>query len=123
MEQDTTIRHTPATIEISGPRSTHREDREPWAPLITPTNANPSYSSPLTPQKQLKDTMGSATIAITSTTTTTPAITAAATSGTGSGGTGGGTAPSGGAPNLDAQDIRDAFDAALCRTGPEQMRS
>src|SRR5216683_1169794 len=61
--------------------------------------------------------MGSATVAIT-TTTTTPAITATTTSRTGTGGTGSGTAPSGSAVNLDAQDIRDAFDAALYRTGP-----
>ena len=61
--------------------------------------------------------MGSATVAIT-TTITTPAITATTTSRTGTGGTGSGTAPSGSAVNLDAQDIRDAFDAALYRTGP-----
>jgi len=61
--------------------------------------------------------MGSATVAIT-TTTTTPAITATTTSRTGTGGTGSGTAPSGSAMNPDAQDIRDAFGAALHRTGP-----
>ncbi len=63
--------------------------------------------------------MGSATIAITSTTTTTtPAAPAATTSGSGTGGTGGGTTPSRGVLNPDAQDIRDAFDAALHQTGP-----
>ncbi len=78
---------------------------------------SPSHHSTLTSQKQPQNTIGSATVAIT-TTTTTPAITAATTSGTGTGGTGSGTTPSRGAVNPDAQDIRDAFDAALCRTGP-----
>ena len=61
--------------------------------------------------------MGSATVAIT-TTITTSAIPTITTSRTGTGGTGGGTAPSGGVLNLDAQNIRDAFDAALHQTGP-----
>ena len=96
------IRNTLATIEISGPESTHQEDQEPWAPLITPTQADPSYSSPLPLIKQLKDIMGSATIAITSTTTTTLATPAATTSRSGTGGTGGGTTSSGSIPNPDA---------------------
>ncbi len=62
--------------------------------------------------------MGSATIVITSTTTTTLAAPAATTSRAGTGGTGGGATPSGGAVSADAQGIRDAFDAALRRTGP-----
>ncbi len=117
-ELDTSIQNAPATIKVSSPGSTHREDQEPWAPLITPTVTNPSYSSPLPPIKQPKDTMGSATIAITSTTTTAPAAPATITSGSRTRGTGGGTTSSGGAPNPDAQDIRDAFDAALHQTGP-----
>ncbi len=56
--------------------------------------------------------------AITSTTTTTPAAPTATTSRTGTRGTGSGAAPGGGAASSDAQDIRDAFDAALHRTGP-----
>ncbi len=62
--------------------------------------------------------MGSTTITITSTTAPTLAAPAAATSRSGTGGTGGGTTPGGSSLNPDTQDIRDAFDAALRRTGP-----
>jgi len=44
-EPKTTFRYAPATIEVSGPGSTHREDQEPWVPLITPT-ADTSNRSP-----------------------------------------------------------------------------
>jgi len=50
-EQDHSICHTPATIKVSSPGSTHREDREPWAPLITPTTANPGHCSTIPSQK------------------------------------------------------------------------
>jgi len=110
---DISICYAPANIEVSSLRSTHREDQELWAPLVTLTGPNPGHSSPFSPQKQLKDTMGSATVAITSATTTTPAITAATTSRTGTGGTGSGTTPSRTANPPDVQDIRDTFDAAL----------
>ncbi len=36
-ELDTTFRYTPATIALSRLGSTHREEQEPWVPLITPT--------------------------------------------------------------------------------------
>ena len=111
-EADVTFQYTPAIINTSSPGGAHREDREPWVPLITPTT-DKCNRSPLSATKQPKDTMGSATIAITSTTTTAPTAPTAATSRTGTGGTGGGATPSGGATNTDAQNIRDAFDAAL----------
>ena len=58
--------------------------------------------------------MGSATVAITTTTTTTPAAPTTSASRSGPEGTGSGAAPSGSVLNPDAQDLRDAFDAALC---------
>src|SRR5712671_5552992 len=112
-ELNMSIRNTLATIKASGPGSSHREDQEPWAPLITPTITNPSYSSPLSTMKQPKNTMGSATITITTTTTTTLAIPTTTTSRSGTEGTGGGATSGGSALNPDAQNIRDAFDAAL----------
>ncbi len=62
--------------------------------------------------------MGSATVAITTTTTTTLAAPTTSASGPGPEGTGSGAAPSGSVLNPDAQNLRDAFDAALCWTGP-----
>ncbi len=102
---------------ILAAQEAYREDRELWTPLITPTT-NASNSSPFSFTKQLKDTMGSATIAITSTTATAPTAPTAMTSGTGTGETGSGTAPGGGISNTDARDISDALDAALRQTGP-----
>src|SRR5216683_780009 len=58
-EPNTTFRYAPATIDTSGPGSAHREDQEPWIPLITPTT-DTSNHSPFSSTKQQKDTMGSA---------------------------------------------------------------
>jgi hypothetical protein len=64
--------------------------------------------------------MGSTTIALTTTFTTT-ATSTTTTSRTGTGQSGGGTSSSRGANASDAQTNRDAFDAALHRTGPESL--
>src|SRR6266851_4642406 len=70
------LHHTSVAINPTGPGSPHREIREPWAPLVTPTR---QYStSTLTSTKQ-QTSMGSTTTAITTTSTHTgpPALAAA----------------------------------------------
>jgi hypothetical protein len=70
-ESDKEIRNAPAHINPSGPGSSHRTNKEPWAPLITPMQQFapiiPTGCGTSTIHQQQPSFMG--TIAVTTTTT------------------------------------------------------
>jgi len=74
-EADEGIHHTSVVIDPTGPGSPYREDREPWAPLITPMRQH--ITTPLISMKQPMS-MGFTTAAVTTTSTCTGPSTAAA---------------------------------------------
>ena len=66
LTQQNNLQNASVVIDPEGPESPHQEDREPWAPLVTPIG---QYSTFVTVLSQQPLTMASTTAATTTTTT------------------------------------------------------
>ncbi len=103
---------TSAVIDPTGPGSPHREGREPWAPLVTPTRQFSTITPLITTQQT---SMGSTTAAVTTTSTCAgPPIAAAPTAPAAPAAAAAPAAPPGGATQLGVDDhLRNALATAL----------